>query len=109
MARTAALAPHTVACDDERAAMCSHAIPGHAAYAMQHRIASATPRAWVDVVVEQVRPDGWARLRTLAGAEIIEIWRHDGFAGLASGEPLAVHRHAGLVAVAGTTTSAVIH
>lgn len=109
MAHTDALAPHAVACDDERATMCSHALPGHAAYAMQFRIASATPRAWVDAVVESVRADGWVRARDLLGTEALEIWRHDGFEALAVGDPIAVHRHAGLVAVAGTTTSALIH
>ncbi len=107
MAPRASIAPHAVDCDAAHAMMCALEAPGHAAYLMQERIASTTPRQWEDALVSAIETDGWIDARTLASGELVRVWRHGGFP-VAVGEPVAVHRVAALVAVVGETTSAVI-
>lgn len=107
MAPRASIAPHAVDCDAAHAMMCALEAPGHAAYPMQERIASATPRQWEDAIVASIEADGWVGARTLDDGELVRVWRHGGFP-VVVGEPVAVHRVAALVAVVGETTSAVI-
>jgi hypothetical protein len=77
---------------------CSTFAPGHALHLIQSRLASATPREWVDGIIEHVDADGHVFVRTLDGDPVL-VWS----AGLsdrdAAGSPVALHRRYHVLAV----------
>ncbi|MDT0158277.1 hypothetical protein Q9R19_11625 [Microbacterium sp. ARD32] len=82
---------------------CSSFAPGHALHLIQARLASATPRGWVDALVDSADAGtGELTLRTLDG-EIITVWNAGGAAlEAAAGSPVALHRDYAVLAI-GTT------
>lgn len=103
MTSRATSAAPAVDCDARHAEMCGVEAPGHAIYAMQKRVAAATPRQWEDAIVARVEP-GRVIAWSLAGAEIVIALHGDG--DVAPGEPIAVHRPAALAVLGGATRSA---
>ncbi|MFT4229895.1 MAG: hypothetical protein QM602_06375 [Microbacterium sp.] len=71
---------------------CSSYAPGHALHLIQSRLASATPREWVDAIVEHADArTGHLIVRTLDGA-LLALWNASGAAEAATvGTPVAVH------------------
>ena len=77
--------------------------PGHALHLIQARMASATPRGWVDAIVETAdAASGALTLRTLDGAAH-RLW-NAGSAALEAtpGTPVAVHTSYGVLAIGRT-------
>lgn len=79
---------------------CSSFAPGHALHLIQARLASATPRGWVDAVVESADAGtGTLRLRTLDGVTH-DVWNAGGAAlEAAPGVPVALHGEYGVLAI----------
>lgn len=71
---------------------CSSIAPGHALHLIQRRLASATPRDWVDAIVAHADPaTGHVIVRTLDG-DLLAVWSGAGAAGaVAAGAPVALH------------------
>lgn len=83
-------APLACECTCEFDAMCPSQAPGHGLSFIQERLARATPRHWVDAVVEGVAStDGWLTVRTLDG-EALRLWNHR-LPDVEDGEPVALH------------------
>lgn len=80
---------------------CTSAARGHALHLIQDRLASATPAAWIDALVEEVDASrGEITLRPVAGGEAIVVW-HAASVDLAPGEPVALHGVYGVLAARG--------
>lgn len=103
MTSRATSAAPAVDCDARHAEMCGVEAPGHAVYAMQERVAAATPRQWDDAIVARVEP-GRVIAWSLDG-DALAIAVH-GDVDVAPGEPIAVHRPAALAVIGGATRSA---
>lgn len=71
---------------------CSSIAPGHALHLIQRRLASATPRDWVDAIVAHVdAATGHIVVRTLEGS-LVAVWSGAGGArAITAGEPVALH------------------
>ena len=92
-----------VACMCDHGDVCSSFAPGHALHLIQARMASATPRGWVDAIVETAdAASGALTLRTLDGAAH-RLW-NAGSAALEAtpGTPVAVHTSYGVLAIGRT-------
>lgn len=77
---------------------CTAYAPGHALHLIQARLASATPREWVDVIVESV-DEGEISLRTWDDERVV-VWNAgSASAGLTPGLPVALHRRYAVLAV----------
>ena len=85
------------------ASLCASGRAGHSVLPIQDRVASASPSAWRDGTVVATA-DGHITFASLDG-ELQTVWNHDDL-NLASGEPLAWHPVAGLIAVGGQYRSA---
>ncbi|WP_309066699.1 hypothetical protein [Microbacterium sp.] len=79
---------------------CSSFAPGHALHLIQARMASATPLAWTDAIVETAdAASGILSVRTLDGVEYA-LWNAGGAALEApSGTPVSLHRGYGVLSV----------
>ena len=89
-----------VACMCDHGDVCSSFAPGHALHLIQARMASATPRGWVDAIVTRAdAASGTVLVRTLDGDEH-SLW-NAGAAALeaTAGTPIAVHTAYGVLAV----------
>ena len=89
-----------VACMCDHGDVCSSFAPGHALHLIQARMASATPRGWVDAIVTRAdAASGTVVVRTLDGDEH-SLW-NAGAAALeaTAGTPVAVHTAYGVLAV----------
>lgn len=89
-----------VACMCDHGDVCSSFAPGHALHLIQARMASATPRGWVDAIVEQSdAASGALVVRTLDG-DAHRLW-NAGSAALEAtpGTPVAVHIAYGVLAI----------
>lgn len=88
------------ACMCDHGDVCSSFAPGHALHLIQARLASATPSAWVDGIVERAdAATGELRVRTLDGAAHT-IWNASGAALEAPvGTPVALHTNYHVLAV----------
>lgn len=89
-----------VACMCDHGDVCSSFAPGHALHLIQARMASATPRGWVDAIVTRAdAASGTVLVRTLDGDEH-SLW-NAGAAALEAtpGTPVAVHTAYGVLAV----------
>ncbi|BDZ40492.1 hypothetical protein [Microbacterium suwonense] len=88
------------ACMCEHGYACSSFAPGHALHLIQARMASATPRGWVDALVAAADPaSGIVTLRTLDG-DAITVWNAGGAALEAvAGTPVALHRDHDVLAI----------
>jgi hypothetical protein len=83
---------HGVLCVDDR--------PGHAMTLLRLRLATATPRGWVDAVCVESHDDGEVRLRLWETGEERRIWHHTGLAySLHAGDPVALHEAYSVLAV----------
>lgn len=80
---------------------CSSFAPGHALHLIQARLSSATPSEWVDAIIERVDAEtGVVVLRTVAGAEQVELWSGAGAANeVIPGTPVALHGRYDVLAV----------
>jgi len=80
---------------------CSSFAPGHALHLIQSRLSSATPSEWVDAIVESAdAAHGVVVLRTVSGAEQVELWSGSGAArDVAPGTPVALHGRYDVLAV----------
>ena len=76
-------------CSSAHGGTCDKAGPGHALRPLQERIAAATPSKWRDGIVTSVS-GGWIGLALVDG-DIAWAWAHKTPAGLAPGEPVALH------------------
>jgi hypothetical protein len=81
--------------------VCSSYEPGHALHLIQARLASATPSAWVDAIVEQAdEATGVIVVRTLGESAQVTVWNAAGAAaGLTAGTPVALHARYNVLAV----------
>lgn len=77
---------------------CGSTRAGHEVLAVQRRVAQAAPRAWRDAIVTATSPDGWVALALVEDDTVVTAWHHERL-GLSAGEPVALHRSAGLLAV----------
>ena len=83
----------------ESAVECRSERPGHGLHAMQERLAATTPSKWIDAIVVEVRPEGYAILAEFGGDALRRVWHHDAFEGaLSAGEPVALHDVYGVLA-----------
>lgn len=69
---------------------CDKSGPGHVLRPIQERIAAATPSKWRDGIVTSLS-DGWLGVTFVASEETAWVWTHEIPAGLAAGEPVALH------------------
>ena len=71
---------------------CSSIAPGHALHLIQRRLASATPRDWVDAIVVHADAEtGHVVVRTLDD-ELVAVWSGGGAArAVTAGAPVALH------------------
>lgn len=79
---------HVTTCPGESG--CAMADPGHDLHPIQRVLAAATPSSWLDAVVGEATPDGWATLHVVADGRSVRVWHHEAL-GLAAGEPVALH------------------
>lgn len=78
---------------------CSSFAPGHALHLIQARLASATPRGWVDALVREADESGVVTIATLDG-DVYELWNGGSAAFEATkGAPVAFHRDYGVLAI----------
>jgi hypothetical protein len=80
---------HTETCPGELG--CAMVGPGHDMHPLQRAVASATPSSWVDGFVGEVTADGWVTLWSLDDERVFRLWHHEPLAGVAEGEPVALH------------------
>ncbi len=83
------IALHVATCPGELG--CAMSAPGHDLHPMQRVVTAATPSSWVDAVVGEVTPDGWATLHAADDDRAFRVWHHEPLAGLSQGEPVALH------------------
>ncbi|AWB95968.1 hypothetical protein DCE93_10080 [Agromyces badenianii] len=84
----------------DTAADCRSERPGHRLHTMQTRLVATTASKWVDAVVVEVSPDGFATLAEFSSDSVRRVWHHDAFGGgLAAGDPVAVHAVYGVLAL----------
>jgi len=72
---------------------CSSYAPGHALHLIQYRLAAATPREWVDAIVDHVDAErGTIVVRAVEDGAAITLWSGSGAAdAVATGAPVALH------------------
>jgi hypothetical protein len=83
--------------------VCASGRAGHTVLPIQERVASASPSAWRDAIVTS-SAHGTIEL-VLFDGETRVLWNHDNL-GLTTGEPVAWHPVAGVLAAAGQLRSA---
>lgn len=77
-------------CSSASDGTCDKAGPGHALRPLQERIAAATPSKWRDGIVTSVA-GGWIGVALVDSGDVAWAWAHHTPAGLAPGEPVALH------------------
>ena len=83
---------HGMLCVDDR--------PGHAMTLLRLRLASSTPRGWVDAVCVEAGEGGWVQLRLWDTDEERWVWHHALLAGsLQAGDPVALHEAYSVLAI----------
>ncbi len=83
---------HGMLCVDDR--------PGHAMTLLRLRLASSTPRGWVDAVAGEVGEGGWVQLRLWETGEERWVWHHASLTGsLQQGDPVALHEAYSVLAI----------
>ena len=88
-------------CMCSQGAPCSSFAPGHAVHLIQARLVSATPREWVDAIVEHSdAQDGVVVVRTLDDGSALTLWNATGaVASVSAGAPVALHARYHVLAV----------
>ncbi len=80
--------------------LCSDDRPGHAMTLLRLRLASSTPRGWVDAIVAGARDGGWVQLRLWETGEERWVWNHASLTGsLKAGDPVALHEVYSVLAI----------
>lgn len=101
-ATPAAPARKSAVCMCMHGEQCSSSAPGHALHLIQARLAAATPREWIDGIVEAAdAEDGTILMRALDGSAAL-VWSATDLASTAvEGSPVALHARWNVLAVDG--------